>query len=391
MKTNKWIIGIFALMMLMACGKKHDGHDHEGENHEHEKELQEKKEHDHEHEADEIVFTHEQAKMCGLTTETVQPSSFHAVIHTSGMVQAQQGDEQTIVATASGILHFNRTAITEGSPVGKGESIASISSKNIQDGDPGMKARFAYEAAEKEFRRAERLVADNIISTKQYEQARLNYETAKATYQGYAGGMTQGGITVSAPISGYVKTRLVAHGEYVAVGQPIAVVAQNRRLQLRADVPESGWGQLSQIQGANFKMSYDDEIHMMSKLNGRLLSYGKALDAASVYIPVTFEFDNIGNIIPGAYAEVYLLTVARPGVISVPLSALTEEQGLKFVYIQTGKEVYHKREVKTGQDDGNRIEIVNGLKAGDKVVTKGAYQLRLASSTTAIPDHGHSH
>ena len=110
-----------------------------------------------------------------------------------------------------------------------------------------------------------------------------------------------------------------------------------------------------------------------------------------MYIPVTFEFDNIGNIIPGAYAEVYLLTVARPGVISVPLSALTEEQGLKFVYIQTGKEVYHKREVKTGQDDGNRIEIVNGLKAGDKVVTKGAYQLRLASSTAAIPDHGHSH
>ncbi len=129
----------------------------------------------------------------------------------------------------------------------------------------------------------------------------------------------------------------------------------------------------------------------MDSLHGRVLSYGKASADASYYVPVTFEFDNAGNIVPGALVEVYLLGAERSGVLSLPLSALTEEQGMYFVYLQEDKEVYRKQEVRIGADDGQRVEILAGLKAGDRVVTRGAMHVKLASASNAIPAHTHSH
>ena len=78
-------------------------------------------------------------------------------------------------------------------------------------------------------------------------------------------------------------------------------------------------------------------------------------------------------------------------MISVPTTALTEEQGIYFVYVKLDEEGYKKQEVRIGADDGLRTEILSGLKAGDEVVTRGAYQVKLASVSGAIPGHTHNH
>ena len=106
---------------------------------------------------------------------------------------------------------------------------------------------------------------------------------------------------------------------------------------------------------------------------------------------MVFEFDNTGNIVEGGFAEVFLTGDVRTNVITVPVSALTEEQGLYFVYLQEDKEIYRKQEVKTGADDGLRVEILTGLKPGDRIVTQGAYHVKLASASNIIPAHTHSH
>ena len=61
------------------------------------------------------------------------------------------------------------------------------------------------------------------------------------------------------------------------------------------------------------------------------------------------------------------------------------------MYLQEDHEVFRKQEVKTGAEDGRRVEILSGLKAGDRVVTQGAYHVKLASASNAIPPHTHSH
>ena len=108
-------------------------------------------------------------------------------------------------------------------------------------------------------------------------------------------------------------------------------------------------------------------------------------------MPGSFEFNNTGDVVQGSYAEIYLITQDRPNVITLPLTALTEEQGIHFVYVQIDAEGYRKQEVTLGESDGERVEILTGVKQGDRVVTKGAVQVRLASAANAIPAHNHNH
>jgi RND family efflux transporter MFP subunit len=375
--------------------EEHAGHDHdEDDDHDHDHEAGEEHDHDHdghEHHPGEIAFSKAQAEAAGLAVENVAAAPFSSVIKSGGQIQAPQGDEQTVVATSAGVVTFANNSISEGMSVRAGETLATVSAKNLQDGDPQVKARIAYETAEKELKRAERLIGDKIISAREYEQARSNYETAKAIYQAQAGSTGANGVRISAGMTGFLKQLLVSQGQYVAVGQPIAVIAQNRRLQLKALVPESRYKQLRTVTSANFKPAYDKETtYKLSDLNGRLISYGKSTSESSAFIPVIFEFDNVGDLIPGSYVDVYLLGQVTENVISVPLSAVTEEQGLYFVYVKIEDEAYVKRQVTLGDNNGERIVIKSGLSEGEPVVVKGAYNVKMASVTTAIP-HGHQH
>ena len=391
MKTDILAMSMFAVLLLCSCGGHNHNHDHAGEEASHnEAEHTEEEGHRHDH-AGEIAFTKEQAKAAGLAIETVTPSTFHTVIRTSGQIVAPQGDEQTVVATASGVLTYSRGSIAEGMAVKAGEAIASVSAKHLQDGDPAVNARAAFETAEREYQRAERLVADKIISAKEYEQAKLNYETARNAYHAQASSMTSRGIAIAPGMGGYIKQLLVAQGEYVTVGQPIAVVTRDRRLQLKAFVPESEYGNLRTISSANFVSPSDKNVvHSLASLNGKLVSYGHSLSDNGAFVPAVFEFDNVGNILPGSYVEVFLIGAERPNTITIPLPAITEEQGLHFVYVQEHDEDYVKRQVTLGDSDGMRRVVISGLKAGEKVVVKGAYNVKLASMSTEIP-HGHSH
>ena len=371
------------------CTHDHAEHNHEGHSHaSHDDHGHGHEEHAH---GEGIAFTKAQAEAAGLQVETIEELPFYGVIKTSGHIQAPAGSEAVVVAASSGVLYYTDPSIVEGKAVTKDQALAGVSAKKLQDGDPLVKARLAYETALAEYERAQRLVDDKIISAKEFEQIRLRYETAKTTYEGQAQGMTAKGASVTSPMSGYIKQLLVANGEFVEVGQPIAVVTQARRLQLRAEVSEQHYSQLPKVSAAYFSPSYTDRLYKTAEMNGRLVAYGRAaVEGASHYLPVTFEFDNVGDIIPGTYAEVYLLTTPEEGVVSVPISALTEEQGLYYVYVQVCAEEFMKREVHPGRRNGERVEILHGLHHGDRVVTQGAYQVKLASVTTAIP-HGHAH
>ena len=370
-------MGVLGLFLLGSCNSKsgdsheghnheteehnHDGHDHEGHDHEHEG-------HNHEHEeqenhaggSDEIILPPAKAQAAGVAVSTVEPGSFHQVIKTSGQVMAAQGDESVAVATVAGVVSFKGKVI-EGMSVSKGTPLVVLSSKNMADGDPVQKARIAYEVSKKEYERMKALVGNKIVSEKE------------------------------SPISGYVKNLLVKEGDYVSVGQPLVSVTQNRKLFLRADVSEKYYPYLNSIGSANFCTPYNNKVYTLKELGGRMLSYGKASGENGYYVPVTFEFDNKGDVIPGSFVEVFLLSSPMENVLSLPHSALTEEQGSFFVYLQLDEEGYKKQLVTLGADNGESVQILSGIKAGDRVVTQGAYQVKLASATNAIPAHSHEH
>ena len=372
----------------------HEGHDHSHDAHNHEAHNHEGHDHSHGHDhgvnPDEIMLAPEKAKAAGVASEVIQPKTFRQVIKTSGEVQAAQGAESVVVANVAGVVSF-QCAVTEGMQVGKGATIMTISASKLQDGDPAQRARIAYEAAKADYDRASRLVESQIVSQKEFNAIKEKYENAKLAYDAVAKNQTKGGVVVAAPIGGYIKNLLVKEGDYVAVGQPLATVTQNNRLFLRADVSERYYKYLNGISSANFKTPYDNQVYELEALNGKLLSVGKAAGSGSYYVPVTFSFDNKGEIIPGSFVEIFLLSQQQENALVLPVEALTEEQGLYFVYLQNCEESYKKQEVKIGASNGVEVQILDGIHPGDKVVVKGAYHVKLASAGNALPAHSHEH
>ena len=89
-------------------------------------------------------------------------------------------------------------------------------------------------------------------------------------------------------------------GDYVTVGQPLVSVTQKPQIIPACRCFEKYYPYLRTIGSANFCTPYNNKVYTLKELNGRLLSYGKASGENSYYVPVTFEFDNKGDIIPGS-------------------------------------------------------------------------------------------
>ncbi len=373
----------------------HEGHNHEHEGHDHEHETAEEHAgHNHESKAtkhsDEIIFPKAQAAKTTFEVREIQPASFNQVVKTTGQVLAAPGDEAVIVATSNGVVSFSSNKLTEGTKVQKGQSLFQISSKDIAEGDYYTKVKATYEAAKASYDRAEALVKDKIISQKEFESTKLEFENAKTAYNAVSNNKTAKGVSVNAPINGHMKNILVKEGEYITVGQPLATVSQNQRLVLRAEVSQRYYNAMQSVKSANFKTPYDNKVYSLEDLNGRLLSFGKTSNENSFFIPVSFEFDNKGEVIPGSFVEVYLISSPIENTLSIPVSALTNEMGIYYVYVQIDEEGYRKQEVALGANNGTEVQIIKGLHPGDRVVTQGAYQVKMASASGAIP-HGHSH
>ncbi len=373
----------------------HEGHNHEHEGHDHEHETAEEHAgHNHESKAtkhsDEIIFPKAQAAKTTFEVREIQPASFNQVVKTTGQVLAAPGDEAVIVATSNGVVSFSSNKLTEGTKVQKGQSLFQISSKDIAEGDYYTKVKATYEAAKASYDRAEALVKDKIISQKEFESSKLEFENAKTAYNAVSNNKTAKGVSVNAPINGHMKNILVKEGEYITVGLPLATVSQNQRLVLRAEVSQRYYNAMQSVKSANFKTPYDNKVYSLEDLNGRLLSFGKTSNENSFFIPVSFEFDNKGEVIPGSFVEVYLISSPIENTLSIPVSALTNEMGIYYVYVQIDEEGYRKQEVALGANNGKEVQIIKGLHPGDRVVTQGAYQVKMASASGAIP-HGHSH
>lgn len=387
-----------------TCGSTHthaigDNHTHEeGDEHDHEQEVghnHEEEGYDHEKESirsheDEIILSAAKAEAAGVKCSIVEPAPFRQVIKTSGQISAAQGDESVIVATVSGIVSFHGQ-ITEGMAVNRGKPLVNISSSKTAEGDAAQRALIAHESAKKEYERVKALVESRIVSKKEYEQAKLNHDNAHIAYEALSKNYSPKGQEITSPLGGYVKNILIREGDYVSVGQPLMSVTQNRRLFLRAEVSEKYYSHLRDIRSANFRTPYHNRVYELKQLNGRLLSFGKSSGSQSFYVPVTFEFDNTVDVLPGSFVEVYLLSSDMENVLSLPRTALTEEQGSFFVYLNVDEEGYRKQEVTLGADNGKNVQILSGLKAGDRVVVEGANQVRLAGISTAIPGHTHNH
>jgi len=334
-----------------------------------------------------IEFDEHRAKQFGVSTEKIIPSEFTDVIMVSGRIESKASDEGVATATRSGILTLSPD-INPGVRVSAGSVIGMISADKVQGGNPSAQARASRDAAKRELNRLAPLFKEGVVSADVYNDALRSYEEAEAALRT----SSQGSGSIVSPKTGVITTLLAKSGEYVEVGQKVAVISGNTSLTLRADVPEKYIRELSAVETANFRPASSSDVFLISELGGRMISNPGTAVSENGYIPVYFSFGNNGSVAPGAFAEVWLKSGVRHDVLSVPIEAVVEISGNKCVYSKHSEGHYVKHPVTLGASDGKRVEILSGLPEGEEVVVKGAHIVRMAETSSAsVPGHTHNH
>jgi len=339
-----------------------------------------------------IIYTKEKSWHEDFAIFKVQAQPFSRVIKTSGEILPAPGDETIITALHSGTISLKNTLI-EGRKVNKGDVISVISSDLIHQNltNDYLEAKNKFEKANLDKNRAEKLIAEKLISEKEFLETKLNYESTKNAFNNISKYYSDGNENVKAGIDGYIRTVFVREGQFIEEGQPIATLIQNKRIVLKAYVPQQYNHLASGFYAANFSPVYTDKLFSTKSLNGQRLSYSSALPANSLFTSVNFEFDANPEIMPGSYCEVYLKSASTKNTLLVPVSSLMEDQGNYFVFVLEDGEHYRKNYITLGNSDGEFVEIIHGLQPNNYVVSKGTYKVFLASLGTSAPAHTHSH
>jgi len=342
-----------------------------------------------------VSFTKEQSWKIDFATAFPEVIPFGQVIKTTAQVQAAQGNEQIVTAKTNGTILFSNGNVLEGIEVASGQALFSISANGLADNNSTVRfleAQNNYEREKADYERMKELANQKIVSEKELLLKKNEYDNAKAIYENLKNNFSANGQVVKSPIRGFVKQILVTNGQFVEAGQPLLTVSQNRELLLRADVRQKYANLLGSISSATILTPDDNQTYTMEQLNGKVLSYGKNANADNYLIPVTLQIENPGNFISGEFVELYLKTLTNAQALTVPNSSLLEEQGNYYVFVQVNPELFEKREVKTGTNDGLKSEILKGISANDRIVTKGATNIKLAQATGTLDAHsGHVH
>ncbi len=372
---------------LSLCGCHHHHHDH-----------------DHGHATEEaseaavaqsggVAFPEAMRKRVDFSTAPCRIAPMGQVIRAMAQVQPSQGEEQIVTAKASGIVTL-ASQLTVGSTVAAGQPLCHIESSGLAEGDMALRmteAENAYETAKADYERKLALSEHKIVSDNDLQLSRAAYESARVAYENLARHFSGGKQTLAAPFSGYVKQLCVANGAFVEAGQAIAIVSQNKQLFIQADIQAKHYHLLKEIASVNFRTA-SGEVYALSDLGGKLVSYGKAVTAASSLIPVVFSVNNTVDLLPGTFVEAFIVTQGTAAVIALPNEALLEEMGNYFVYVERATDYFEKQQVKIGVSDGAFTEVTWGLAGTERVAARGAVLVKLAHAAGTIDAHaGHVH
>jgi len=348
----------------------------------------------HEHEKhngpESIEFTKEQMWETDFSTETTTIGPFHQVISATGELLPATNNEIGIIAPTSGIIAFE-WQLLPGKQLAKNEAIATISGQII---DNNIQTKYqttlaALEKAKKSYERALQLKEKQLITLTEFDEFLADYQTAQASFQQIAQNYSPSGKQIVAPSAGTVAKILAGEGDYVQAGQMIAKMHVESSFMLRADIPKFYARSVNGIFDANFTPEYSDDTYSVSALGGRRIATELVTDDKSAYIPVYFQLPAHNAIVPHSYTTVFLIASTSDTTISIASNAIMEGESNHWVYVQTGGELFERRAVKIGTTNGKLTSITSGLFAGEIVVTRGAYRIKLASMSSAVPEHTH--
>lgn len=366
--------------------------------------------------ANHYAMTQDAQRNIHLTTAVIQQEQITKTLRVTGTVGPEEGRVAHVFPLAQGVVR--NIFVKLGSDVRAGQSLLrydnvelgtltgdhrsllgglekalaqqDVSAKNLARADNLLKVE-AISQREYEVRRAEKQQADAGVNSARSELASseeklhrfgLNEDQIHSVSTGSTH-RTSSLNDVRAPISGVISKYEVAQGELVSPDKEIFTVVDPSIVWVLADVYEKDLGAVPQRGPCSVKFA----AFPKETFQGKVEYISESLDPQSRTAKLRCVLPNKNNRIRlDMFAELEIPTTRQEMTLTVPNAAVQEIDNEPVVFVQRGPEDFEKRNVKVGSKGDQNTEILDGLKAGDRVVTNGTLQLKFEAMRGTLGD-----
>jgi membrane fusion protein, heavy metal efflux system len=359
-----------------------------------------------------VSFLKEQQWKALYATAVAGVRVLQGAIRANGEIKVVAGQSAELATPVTGIVPVGGPVPHLGQTVKRGALLVSLAPTTVVSGTTlaavdleVSRARSEVGLAERDLKRAQELFSARAIPEKQLDAARTAHEMATArlqaaarerglyrSAQGAGGARGRASFELRSPLDGVVSYAEITPGAVVEAGTRLISVVNTERLWLEAKVYETDAPRVERSSGASFTVAGFDREFVIDDRNGKRIAVGAVIDRVTRTVPVIFEFDNPeGRLKPGMFAKVDLLTGETLRGVAVPESAVVDDNGRPVVFVMADGENFWKRVIRPGVRSGGMVQVLEGVKEGDRVVSQGAYEIKLSTATGAMPEHGHQH
>ena len=365
-----------------------------------------------------VAFLMEQQWLVRMKLALAEEQTIARQVTATGRV-IPAANSQAVVAPPVGGIVSNRNLPRVGQHVAQGQTIAviqqvatsaeqaqvraaaaSLSLENARLEADRRTASGEVEAAlvrldlaTKEAARAQRLYERKAFSERQMQAAQADLKAAQAQYDASVKrlealatkssssaratdgvGSANASYTIRAPLSGYVTKVNKSIGEQVSPGEAIVEISNLDTVWVETPIFEKDLSRLSGNVSATFTTpAYPDQ-----EFKGTVVDIGAVIEEQTRATKVIFQLPNAGRALRlGMQANVRLDAGEQVTAMVIPKEAVLEHEGKKIVYVLLSGEEFERREVTIGDELGGKVAVLSGLNKGERVVTQGAYQLKL--------------
>ena len=340
-----------------------------------------------------ISFLKEQAWKIEFETQPVHHQTIFKRVASSGVWKSTQKASRKLIAPVDGVVEFKKDELTPGTVIKKGEVLYAMLGNSLTDFNLSSelkKAQATFDQAEKEFERKRDLLEEKIVPTSEFEKAQQAYELAKVELETLQENFQRGGKLVPAPFDGTVVKISQKNGEFITEGTTVLTLQQFDARILECQVGMMEGIEKDNIHTVLYKNASEAWMDLQ-KEGGKILAMDNHISSDKPNLKVYALVHNAEEAIEGALTEVEILHGKGEEAIVIPTVSLLEDYGVYSVVVQRSGESFERRPVQVGRSNGKWTEILEGIKVGERVVTKGMYQVKMASMSGQAPAHGHAH
>lgn len=306
-------------------------------------------------------------------TVTLKAEPLDAALRTVGSLRA----DESVVVRPEVAGRIDRIAFTEGSRVSAGQVLFSLDDSIARAALNEATANL--ENSRRSAARAGELSKQKLIAQSDYDTARAALGVDQARVESARAALAK--MTLRAPFSGQVGLRNVSVGEFVSVGQDLVTLVRLDPIEVDFAVPE---GALSMIRTGQ-KLQLTVDAYPGQQFGGDVVAIDPVVDPNSRSAKLRARIANPdGRLKPGQFAQLQLDTGGnRADAILVPEQALMQQGDTRYVFtVVDGKA--KRADIKTGVRTPGFVQVVEGLKAGDVVITAGQAKPMMADGVPVV-------